>query len=227
MNKTLIGVITCHRDRQWLAACKDTWLRDLPATMDQVIVDATFLPDGMKDSYESLPLKTKALARYAFERGYKHLLKADNDTYLRFKLLATPTAEYAGRLRGPSGAQYVPAGVANECDYVSGGAYWLSSRAIQIIAEAQLTKDTAEDRWVGNELHKFGIKPQHMPNWFAPTHTPVTDYLRNPLTVLVMQMEEPRQMRDVHVGKFDPPRSPVGSRPQDFPVGSILRRQME
>jgi hypothetical protein len=226
VNDTLIGVISCERDKAWLSACRDTWLSQLPDTMDFVICDASVLPQGVTDRYESLPLKTKALARYAFQRGYRNLLKVDVDTYLRPKLLVIPNAEYAGRWRGPSAPEYVPEGVANECDYVSGGAYWLTRRAIQIIAEAKITNDPAEDRWVGNELFKFGIRPHGLPYWIAPTHIPVSDYLKNPYTVLVMQMETPQQMRNVHVGKFDPPRTPIGSRPEDYPVGSLLRNQM-
>lgn len=198
-----------------------------PEHFDHIEVNADFLPEGTPESYEALPAKTKALAKYAVDLGYQNLLKIDCDSYLRPELLRAPQGLYAGRLRGPSAIQYVPPGVRNVCNYVSGGAYWLRNVALKIIAEAPLTKDPAEDRWVGNTLNLHGIQPEGLPFWIAPTHVPVTDYLRDQRTVVCMQMEEPRQMRDVFAGKFDPPRSPVGSRPQDYPAGSLLRKQME
>ena len=225
MSPILIGVVTCERDASWLAAARETWLAEAPALIDVVIVDAKFL-FGIPDSYEALPRKTRSLCQYAFIRGYQHVLKTDVDTYIRPKLLEIPEAEYAGRLRGKSAPEYAPDGVANVCDYCSGGAYWLSHRAIEIIAKADLTKDVAEDRWVGNTLHGFGIHAAGVRGFIAPTHVPVSDYLKSANTVALMQMESPRQMRDAHFGKFDPPVQAAGSQPDHFPVGSMMRNQM-
>lgn len=231
MNETLIGVITCERDKSWLAACRETWLRDVPKTIDVVIADATFMPDGIPDRYENLPHKTKALARYAWEKGYKNLLKVDVDTYLRPKLLVVPEAYYAGRYRGPSSPwpqPGVPERAKNDASYVSGGIYWLRRIAIQIIAEMDATEDIAEDRLVGNVLLRFGIHAQGLGGYCSSTLTahPPTKYLENPKTVAVMNIEEPGQMIRVHNGIFDV-RRPSGSRPEDYPVGSIMRNQMQ
>ena len=249
MTSILIGLISCERDRHWLAACKDTWLRDVPQGIDVVIVNESFLPDDVPDTYEALPMKTKALAQYARRGQYQNILKVDIDTYLRPLMMvaaieALPfTVEYAGKVRGPSGEEWVccaecgvkPLGhseqkhdyrpVANECSYLSGGCYVLRRRAIQIIAEAQLTMDDAEDRWVGNALYGFGIEPYQINGVICPSSVPVSNYLKNPNTIACMQMEDPAMMREVHAGKFRE-RHAAGSLPQDFPQGSTMRSQM-
>lgn len=249
MTSILIGLITCKRDVAWLQACKDTWLRDVPREVEVVTVDETFLPPAVPDTYDALPLKTKALAGYGRALGYDSVVKCDVDTYVRPKMLVTAinalahTVEYAGRLRGRSSREYVPCqvcyipepehakanhpfhSVPNDCDYCSGGLYVLRKRAIQVMAEATLTRDLAEDRWCGNTLNGFGIKPFYMTGIIAPTHTPVSDYLKSANTIACMQMEEPQMMRDVHAGKFVVKHA-SGSKPEDYPVGHPMREQM-
>jgi hypothetical protein len=224
----LIGVITCERDKHWLAACRDTWLRDVPPDFDVVIVDASFMPDNVLDSYENLPQKTKALCSYAIRHRYRWLLKIDNDCLARPRLFRPPYGhDYAGRLRGKSGVEYVPEGVENNCEFCSGGAYWLSHRAMQVIAQSPIKKDVAEDRWVGNTLHGFAIRGVHMPGYVAPTHTPVTDYyLNDENCVAVMQIESPEQMRRGYAGIRDPAKVPVGSSPDHYPPNHPMRTQM-
>ena len=200
----LVGVFTCERDKEWLAACQDTWLKTLPTSMEFVSVDASFMPVNIKDSYDNLPHKTKMFAMYALIHGYSSVLKIDNDTYLRTRLLTVPTEEYAGRLSGISLPEEVPVNVENKVDYCSGGAYWLGKRAIEIIANAEVNHDTAEDRWVGNTLAKFGIVPKELPGYIAPYNisgkiiTPVNDFLKNPDTIALMQMESPQHMREAY-----------------------------
>ena len=228
MSRTgLIGLVTCDRDASWLAACRDTWLRDVPPDFDVVIVDKSFMPKGMEDRVENLPAKTKELCAYTIENSYRWLLKVDNDCLCRPKLFRPPYGyDYAGRLRGRSSPEYVPEGVSNKCDYVSGGGYWLSARAMQVIAQSPLTKDIAEDRWVANTLHGFGIHAHGLPGFIAPTHVPVSNYYRDPGCVILMQMQEPDQMRRAYRGEFDPPPPPTGSRPEHYPMGHPLRAQM-
>lgn len=224
----LIGITTCERDREWLQACRDTWLRDLPSDWDMVAVDASFMPHGIEDRVENLPAKTQELCRYALANSYRWLLKIDNDCIARPRLFRPPYGrDYAGRLRGKSNPECVPFGVPNDADYCSGGAYWLSSRAMQIIVQSPLTKDIAEDRWVGNALKPFGIFPVHLAGYVAPTHIPVSDYyLRDQNCIVLMQLQEPNQMRRAFKGEFDPPPPPMGSRPEHWPEGHPMRSQM-
>lgn len=67
------------------------------------------------------------------------------------KACEVPRFDYVGNVRGATGEYPAP--------YASGFSYWLSRRAMLIIANASLTKDTSEDRWVGNTLAKVGIFP--------------------------------------------------------------------
>lgn len=199
-----------------LAAVQLTWLKDVK-DMDIAIVDSTFMPEGVPDTYPNLPHKTKMLCRHAKERQYNWLIKIDVDSFVRPKLLAAPAFDYAGRYRGASGGFPAP--------FCSGGAYWLSARAIEMVAQAEIN-DNAEDRWVGNTLLKFGIAARHLPGYIAPTHAPVSDYLKHPEVVVLMQIEEPLQQHRYYAGQFDMPVRPAGADRSHYPCGSQLRAQM-
>ena len=98
---------------------------------------------------------------------------------------------------------------------------------MKILVQSPLTKDIAEDRWVGNTLHGYGITPIHLAGFVAPTHLPVSDYyLRDQNCVVLMQLQEPDQMRRAYKGQYDPPTPPSGSRPEHYPEGHPLRAQM-
>jgi hypothetical protein len=104
------------------------------------------------DGYRGLAEKTRGICRWANERGYERLCKLDDDVYVQpARLLRANSgwADYIGRLRGPSGSYPAP--------YCSGFAYWLSSKAIAIVAEAELNGDDAEDRWTANVLAAKGV----------------------------------------------------------------------
>jgi len=228
MKEHLIGLITCERDKRWLTACRDTWLNDVMPDFDVVVADASMLPPSIPDTYQTLPQKTKELCRYALKHSYRWLLKIDCDCFARPKLFKPPYGlDYAGRWRGPSHPDAVPEGVPNHCSFCSGGGYWLSSRAMQIIVQCEFTKDIAEDRWVGNSLFGYGIAAHHLTGYIAPTHVPVSDYAKDPGCTVLMQLEEPDQMRRIYAGIFDPPRPPMGSSPEHFPEGHPLRAQMK
>ena len=107
------------------------------------------------DDYGGLPAKTKAICAWALANGYteKPSFFTDDDIFVvgeRLLKSGFETYDYAGRLRGPSGVHPAP--------YASGLGYWLSPRAMRIVAEANVNGDTAEDRFVGNVLHAAGIK---------------------------------------------------------------------
>ena len=107
----------------------------------------------VSDAYEALPNKTRGICRWAAEHQYDFLFTCDDDTYVVPERLLASNFEhhdYSGRFRGPSGGYPAP--------YCSGFAYWLSKRALCIVAEQPLTADRADDRWIGNVLHEAGIK---------------------------------------------------------------------
>lgn len=112
--------------------------------------DECLLP--VKDTYEALPSKTRAICRWALEHGYDFAFQCDDDTYVQPERLLSSGFErhdYIGRFRGPSGGYPAP--------YCSGFGYWISKMAMEIVANQPLSSDTADDRWIGNALHVAGI----------------------------------------------------------------------
>lgn len=166
--KILVAVTNCWMYRGRQEAIRNTWLKDIPehvdvrfflgrpmgatkAAIDSKKDDEVFV--NVDDGYPGLPAKTRAMCRYAVEHGYTHLFKTDDDCYVRLDRLVASgfqdMGDYIGRKRGPSGNYPAP--------YASGFSYWLTRRAFKIIAEAKLTEDPAEDRWVANTLYLAGM----------------------------------------------------------------------
>lgn len=149
--KLLIAVITCHTRREQADAQYHTWVKDAEDVRfflgDGSSEDAKDVILPVNDSYQGLPAKTQAMTRWALDRGYDAVFKVDDDTYVvpeRLYRAGFEAYDYVGNFRMRNGNY--PA------DYASGYAYWLSSRAMHAIADAPLTEDTMEDRWVGNVL---------------------------------------------------------------------------
>lgn len=164
--KVLIAIVSCHTMRDRQQAIRDTWLANVPSQMDyrfflgrvngirpyQPLEDEVCL--DVDDSYKGLPSKTRAICKWALENGYSFVFKCDDDVYVDPKRLWNNSdfaqqGDYIGRKRGPSGGFYAP--------YCSGFSYWLSARAMKLVADTELTRDIAEDRWVGNLLQNQGI----------------------------------------------------------------------
>lgn len=107
---------------------------------------------GVSDDYKALPQKVKAICEYADVHEFDFLWKGDSDTFVWLDRLLTSGFErhdYCGWTGGV---------VEPSKEYASGGAgYWLSRKAFEIVANAQLTDDTCEDRWVGRVLYDAGI----------------------------------------------------------------------
>lgn len=163
MAKLLIAITTCHARRHQADAQRASWVQDVNPAMADVRFflggfphveesgDTVLLP--VDDSYEGLPAKVKATMEWARARDYWSVLKLDDDVYLvpeRLKLI--PAGEYIGNFRMHTGKY--PA------DYASGFAYWLGARATAAVAEAPLTDDPNEDRWVGNVMDVLRPRPQ-------------------------------------------------------------------
>lgn len=172
--KVLIAVVTCERFKSRADAQRATWVPRIQG------MDVRFflakqsrapLPDEVfldcADDYHSLPVKVKLMYQWALANGYNKILKTDDDTYIHpIKILsAVPTQDYAGFLNGTPPKPWC-----------SGFAYWLSEKAIRIVAMAAIPEgEWAEDRWVGGVLHDHGIKPHWdrrycliIPGWRLP-----------------------------------------------------------
>lgn len=168
MNKILVAITNCWMYRNRQDVIRRTWLQDKPVEVDVRFFlgrpfgstlaaindkreDEVFV--NVDDGYPGLPAKTQQMCKYALENGYEWLFKTDDDVYLRLERLIdsdfAQLGQYVGRKRGPSGNSPAP--------YASGFSYWLIRKAMKVIADAKLTDDPAEDRWVGNTLLDAGI----------------------------------------------------------------------
>jgi hypothetical protein len=150
--KLLIAVATCEKPKfvEKADAQKATWARLRPDVDIRFFTGPTL---GVDDSYPGLPAKVRAIFRWALERDYSHVFKTDDDTWLNVDALlaGVPTSHYHGCVRDGNGGYPAP--------YPSGFGYWLDRVAMEVIANAELTQDTMEDRWVGNTLDKAWIRP--------------------------------------------------------------------
>lgn len=118
--------------------------------LDAVVLD-------VPDDYRGLALKVRGMVRWALEQGYDYICKVDDDCYVFLDRLLSrfdPAADYRGSVQ-----------TTDETKYASGGLYWLSRRAMAVIADAEPERDEwREDRWVGRTLAGVGIYPTNDPN---------------------------------------------------------------
>jgi hypothetical protein len=157
--KPLIAIATCDKP-QFVAkadAQKATWARLRPDVDIRFFTGKTL---GVPDHYEALPQKVRAIFRWALDHDYSHCFKTDDDTFINIDaLLEAPVGhyDYVGNTRS------VIDGEARVWAYNSGYGYWLSRKAMEVIAHAELTNDPNEDRWVGTVLQRAGIHPMRDP----------------------------------------------------------------
>jgi tetratricopeptide (TPR) repeat protein len=215
-NDALVAVITCKRHAAWADACRDTWVPEVRAKgFDVEFFDGERL--GVPDDYKSLPLKTKAVCKWARENKYGHMLKCDDDTFLNADALSIPQDDYAGMVLAANDLGCPALAIPDypphtfEHDYASGGCYWLSSKAMGIVADAPTGIDWAEDRWVGEALAKEGIKVASLPGYlyikWGEFQEDRPAWL-NPSLVAAMQLAGPEKVRMCHEGLCKPHRIP-------------------
>lgn len=229
--KILIAIHGSHSQPEQMQAQRETWLRDLggadykfflgqpfieqpeprtyaicPEDIDDIVTGN--YPDGprLKGIHRTWHLnrKTEALAKYALENGYDFVFKCDDDTYVRTDLLLESGFEehdYVG---------FTDTHYTRELGWyfwAQGGAgYWLSRKAMQIVAQNGLHVIPAEDFAVGNILAANGIHPDHEQR-YNPNVTAAQ--LESPESLdlyITLHKVNPEQMRRLH-----------GSRPKRQP----------
>jgi hypothetical protein len=171
VTNTLIAIISCKKNAPKVQDQRETWIpRAIAAGYTVEVFDGERL--GVPDDYLSLPLKTKALCKWALEQGWKRLLKLDDDAYLCIENFRVVEDDYAGLWIPRNdlgmftlGIPMLPLGT-TKYDYASGGAYWMSERSMRIIVETEIT-DWAEDRWVGQTLAAAGIVLKLLPDYLV------------------------------------------------------------
>lgn len=171
----LIAVKSCQRDRTlgFHKAIRETWASGLPLFVDvrffmgfgdeSKYADETSL--NCPDDYQSLPLKTKAIAKWFLDSEYDKIFLCDNDTYIDVPgLIKYPwqQVDYAGRFSfWPTDAKIGTTfryddGLGNVHDpcysWASGGyGYFLSKKTAKIVADMRPCS-WAEDLSVGQVL---------------------------------------------------------------------------
>ncbi len=172
--RPLIAIMSCQKHAQRRAIERATWIPALSKDFDyrffvgepfrETAEDEVVLP--VPDDYASLPLKTRGLCKWAYERGYSAVFKIDDDTFIAPDRLTVPSDDYTGHLR-------INPPHNNGVDYARGGTgYWLSRRALKTIVEAPLSlfEKPGEDRTTANILKLAGIDPKHDGRYEAAPH---------------------------------------------------------
>jgi hypothetical protein len=158
--------VSCHRDRAFQQAQRDTWLKDLCVTdhkfflgrpSDQPEADEVFL--DVNDSYQGLSLKTQAICRWALDNDFDYVFKCDTDTVVNpWEFVFNDFQNY--HYSGGFNEDVVPAFSSEKILFASGGAgYWLSKNALTIVANAASIVTAAEDVFVAAALRAEKIFP--------------------------------------------------------------------
>jgi len=155
-SKVLVAITSCHPHRSWQQSQRDTWLPELGCDYRYFLgnPEAEAAPDevflNVPDDYHSLFHKTVGLVRWALVRGYDYVYKCDVDTLVNPSNLLSSGFEQHDYIGGLNG------------HFASGGSgYWLSHKAMEIVAVSTIKDGSTEDVYVadlvwrehGLELH--------------------------------------------------------------------------
>ena len=153
-SKALVAITSCHKHRAWQSAQRETWLPELrcdyrfflgnPPGVDAE-QDEVFL--NCPDDYSSLFYKTQGLVRWAVVRGYDYLYKCDVDTLVNPSNLLSSGFEKYDYSGGRNG------------HFASGGSgYWLSRKAMEIVANSENKEGATEDVFIADLVwRKYGL----------------------------------------------------------------------
>lgn len=203
--KVLVAVESCVGDIHKHQAQRDTWGKDLAVSKKKFFLgnagagpfeDEVFLGTDVDDSYEALSLKTQAICRWALEHDFDFMFKCDTDTVInpwQFSFSGFKNHDYFG---GENADVNVPGFALGRIEFCSGGAgYWLSKKALTIVANADSIKTPAEDVFVSNALRKHGIKPTFHPGYrWRPGAVIDKDVITLHLSSALQKKYEPSQM---------------------------------
>lgn len=172
MNRLLIAVMSCQRDRAigHHETIRQRWGNTLSDVSDvrffvggpepnDLLSDEIWL--DVPDGYLQLSLKTKAICAWVLEHDYDFLFKCDCDTSIllrRFRSYEYRGFDYVGRFYG--GAPGTPGTAA------WGPGYFLSRKACKLVLDYEHPITASEDQMVGDALHQSivtrEIKAQHL-----------------------------------------------------------------
>lgn len=170
MNKVLISVKSCHRDRYMHPRILETWgslvqyydwidLRFFIGRPAPPYLTSNEVPVACADDYASLTSKVDAVLNWFLTvPEYTHIFICDTDTYVDVAKLATAFTGHEQYV-GFTGMNAIH-GAAH-----GGPGYWLSRQAVEVVirlATRDSIQSTAQDEWwVYEQLYKVGIHPVH------------------------------------------------------------------
>jgi len=173
-------------DRQ--QAVRDTWFKDVAAHPN---VDIEFFDGarcGCPDDHLHVVYKTMFAYKYAYEKGYQWVFKADDDSFVYVDRLVRYVMEL------PEDVHYAGLG---QCDFGWGGVGYLISRhGLSLMLNEttpDITQEWREDYWTGQILWKHGIRlhetsAQLQKNYDRPS--------KNPFSVHAVS---PSEMRELYI----------------------------
>lgn len=203
--KILIAIESCAKDQPKHQAQRDTWIKDMPFAEIRFFVgggvrrgDETFL--ALDDSYEALSLKTQEICRWAVKGNYDFMFKADTDTIINPQnliLSGFQNHDYSGGFN----EDVMPASLQDRfgggtIQFASGGAgYWLSKKALTMVAVSDKVVSCAEDVFVAAVLREHGIRPSWNEGYrWKPGATIDKDTITLHLSSALQKKYEPSQM---------------------------------
>lgn len=153
-----VAIKSCHKYTARRKAVAETWLPAVAAWADCFFLVgqpySPSLPDSLacnvSDAFADIAPKVSYACFYALEAKIDRLLICDDDTFIvpdRLRIAAESSLDYVGFMR-TSGLQYN-----DGIPYAQGSAYWLSRRAMAIVAESPaMVPGVIDDGAVGRAL---------------------------------------------------------------------------
>lgn len=194
--KILIAVICCHKRRDWSDLARATWATVVPSSADvrfffgrgasKVTLKEDVVLD-CDDSYQKLPEKVQTIVRWALSNGYDYMLKCDDDVILNPEALLASGFDHADF----TGHECAPK---NQTPW--GFNYWLSQKAMKIVAGAVLPSDNNDEAWVSRNMNANGILLNHDERYFMHYGHHLKDHSNNRRSL--RKPQEP----PVHVGRY-------------------------
>jgi hypothetical protein len=208
--KILVAIESCFKDIHKHQVQRDTWMKDLPFMEKRFFIgncgfspleDETFLGADIDDSYEGLSLKTRAICQWAAGRDFDFVFKMDTDTVMHpknFFLSGFGAHDYSGGFNTDCMPDSLKSRFPQRLsiDFASGGAgYWLSKKALTIIANSDKVVSCAEDVFVAAVLREHGIQPTFNSGYrWRPGETVDKDLITLHLSSALQKKYEPKDM---------------------------------
>jgi hypothetical protein len=200
-----------------IAAVRDTWWRDIapfshhvtgkffygkpvpeyldpahvikPGQTGQINEDLVVL--DVPDDYGHLPQKTIAICQWALDHGFQYLLKLDDDTLCYVERAVRECIQY----------RFDYAGYCHHFSCTGGPGYWLSARAMRLVADSGSPQHWAEDMNVGVVMDANRVRPTHLEchrpgfsdHWFWPKEFDATKLDEQIVTAHAVQPEMMRK----------------------------------